>query len=124
MIPGQILPHDEPVEINAGLPVTRLTVTNTGRVPIHLTAHFHIFEANPRLRFDRRKAYGMRLQTHAKGAIRFEPGETKEIRLVPIGGARTIHGFNGAVNGALDAVDVDEALERLIERGFAHEPEG
>lgn len=124
MIPGQILPHDEPVEINAGLPVTPISVTNASRVPIHITAHFHVFEANPRLRFDRRKAYGMRLDTHAKGAIRFEPGETKAIRLVPIGGARVVHGFNGAVNGALDTVDVNEALEELVRRGFAHEPEG
>ena len=123
MIPGQILPAGKPLEINAGLPVTTITVTNTSRVPIHLTAHFHIFEANPRLRFDRRKAYGMRLDTHAKGAVRFEPGETKQIRLVPIGGARTIHGFNSAVNGRLDEVDVDEALEGLIQRGFLHQPE-
>lgn len=123
MIPGQVLPDDEPVEINAGLPVTIVTVTNTSRVPVHLTAHFHIFEANPRLRFDRRKAYGMRLDTHAKGAVRFEPGETKEIRLVPIGGARVIHGFNGAVNGPLDAIDADTALEELIRKGFEHEVE-
>lgn len=123
MIPGQILPHGEPVEINAGLPVTTVAVTNTSRVPIHLTAHFHVFEANPRLRFDRRKAYGMRLDTHVKGAARFEPGETKEIRLVPIGGARIVHGFNGAINGPLDAVDVDAALEALVQRGFAHNAE-
>ena len=123
MIPGQILPHDEPVQINAGLQVTTVNVTNTGRVSIHLTAHFHVFEANPRLRFDRRRAYGMRLDTHAKGAVRFEPGETKEIRLVPIGGARVVHGFNGAINGPLDDIDVDAALEQLIKRGFAHEPE-
>lgn len=121
MIPGEIIPRDEPVEINAGLPVTRVSVTNTGPAPVHITAHFHVFEANPRLKFDRLKAYGMRLDTHAKGAVRFEPGETKVIALVPIGGRRVVRGFNGAVDGPLDETGADEALQRLIERGFLHE---
>jgi urease beta subunit len=123
VIPGEILPADEPVRIDAGLPVTRVDVINTGPVPIHLTAHFHVFEANPRLRFDRRAAFGMRLKTHAKGSVRFESGETKSIELVPIGGARIVHGFNGAVNGPLAEVDPDEATARLVARGFLHEPE-
>lgn len=123
MIPGQIIPAADPVEINAGLPVSEFVVTNTGAVPVHLTAHFHIFEANPRLRFDRRKAYGMRLATHAKGSVRFEPGETRRIQVVPITGNRIVRGFQGAVDGPLDETDVDGALAWLIERGFLHQPE-
>ena len=123
MIPGEIIPAPDPVEINAGLPVSAVTITNTGPLPIHLTAHFHLFEANPRLRFDRRKAFGMRLATHAKGSVRFEPGETRTIQMVPISGARIVRGFQGAVDGPLDAADVDAALAGLIERGFLHAQE-
>lgn len=121
MIPGQIIPADDRVDINAGLLVTTIAVTNTGDVPIHLTAHFHVFEANPRLAFDRRLAYGMRLDVPANGSVRFEPGETREIAIVPIGGNRVVQGFNGAVNGSLDDTDADEALARLIERGFLNQ---
>jgi urease beta subunit len=120
MIPGQIIPAAEPVEINAGLPVTTIRVTNTGDIPVHLTAHFHVFEANPRLAFDRRKGWGMRLDVPANGSVRFEPGETRKIPVVPIGGNRIVQGFNDAVNGSLDDKDVEEALNRLIERGFRH----
>ncbi len=123
MIPGEIVPAQAPVEINAGLPVSELSVTNTGALPIHLTAHFHIFEANPRLRFDRRKAFGMRLATHAKGAVRFEPGETRTIALVPITGRRVVRGFQGAVDGPLDETDIDVAVAWLVKRGFMHQPE-
>jgi urease beta subunit len=120
MIPGQIIPAGEPVEINANLPVTTVTITNTGEIPVHLTAHFHVFEANPRLAFDRRQAWGMRLDVPANGSVRIEPGETRQITLVPIGGNRVIHGFNGTVNGPLDRTDVNDALAYLIERGFQH----
>lgn len=124
MIPGQIIPASEPVEINAGLPVTSLTVTNTGEVPVHLTAHFHVFEANPRLRFNRLRSWGMRLDVAAYDSVRFEPGESREIALVPIGGRRIVHGFNGAVNGPLDETDPNDALQYLIDRGFLHDPNG
>jgi urease beta subunit len=123
MVPGEIIPTADPVEINAGLPVHTLAVTNTGDVPVHLTAHFHIFEANPRLRFNRRAAYGMRLDVPSNGSVRIAPGETREIALVPISGARIVRGFNNAVNGPLDATDVDRALSGLIARGFSHAEE-
>lgn len=123
MIPGEVISTKEPIEINAGCEVTQLTITNTSDVPIHVTAHFHVFEANPRLVFDRRKAYGMRLDAHAKGAVRFEPGSAQQVSLVPIGGKRIVHGFNGAVNGPLDEIDPDTALQKLIERGFLHREE-
>jgi ATP-binding cassette subfamily B protein len=77
--PGAILPASHPVEINAGLPVTWIRITNEDDVPVHLTAHFHVFEANPRLRFDRRKAFGMRPDVPSGGAIRIEPGQTVAI---------------------------------------------
>ena len=124
MIPGQIIPAPEPVEINAGLPATTIPITNTGDVPIHLTAHFHVFEATPRLRFDRRTAYGMRLDVPANGSVRIEPGRTVEVPLVPIGGKRIVRGFNGAVNGPLDDTDVEDALARLVARGFLHQESG
>lgn len=121
MIPGEIIPANDPVEVNAGLPVTKIAISNTGELPVHLTSHFHVFEANPRLSFDRRKAFGMRLETHAKGSVRFHPGETREVELVPIGGQRVIFGFSGAINGSLDTTNVDEALQWLMSRGFLHE---
>lgn len=124
MIPGQIIPAPEPVEPHAPSAPVRLTVTNTGDVPVHITAHFHVMEANPRLRFDRVKAFGMRLHTHAKGAARFEPGETRTIEIVPIGGARRVYGFNGAIDGPLDALDPHEVVRGLVARGFLHQPEG
>jgi urease beta subunit len=124
--PGAILPHSEPVEINAGLPVTTLRVTNDSDYPVHLTAHFHVFEANPLLRFDRKRAFGRRPDVPAGGAVRFEPGETKTIRLVPIGGRRIVRGFAGLVDGPLDGVDVDALVERAVALGYRHEaePEG
>jgi urease beta subunit len=121
MTPGQLISAADAVELNAGLPVTLVTVTNTSPYPVHLTAHFHIFEANPALRFDRRAAWGQRLDAPTNGSIRLEPGETRELALVPIGGRRIIRGFNGAVDGPLDAVEVGEALARLVARGFLHE---
>src|SRR5262245_60456971 len=110
--PGAVIPGGGDIVINQGLPVTLLRVENTGAVPVHLTAHFHIFEANPRLRFDRRRAWGMKPDLPAGGAYRFEPGETREIALVPIGGKRIVRGFAGFVDGPLDEVDRDAALAR------------
>lgn len=122
MIPGEIVPASDPVIVNDGLPRTTIDITNTGPVVIHITAHFHVFEANRYLKFDRRKAYGMRLDTHAKGSVRIPPGETRSVDLVPIGGKRVVLGFNGSVNGPLDDTDPEEATARLVERGFLHEP--
>jgi urease beta subunit len=121
--PGAIVARTEPVVINAGLPVTTLRVTNDGAYPVHLTAHFHVFEANPMLRFDRKRAFGLRPDVSAGGAVRFEPGETKTIQLVPIGGRRVVRGFAGLVDGPLDGADVDALLERAIALGYRHEAE-
>lgn len=122
MIPGEIIRDNQPVEINAGLPVTVVPITNTGRYPVHITAHYHVFEANPCLAFDRLSAWGMRPDVPSDGAVRIEPGATVDVPLVPIGGSRVVHGFNGAVDGLLDEVDQRQALERLVERGFQNLP--
>jgi len=122
MIPGEILRRDEPIIINAGLPVTTIDITNTSPLPVHITAHFHVFEANPCLAFDRLAAWGMRLDVPSDGAVRLEPGATVSVSLVPIGGDRNVYGFQGVVNGSLDQSDPAEALARLIERGFQHVP--
>lgn len=122
--PGAIIPaSDEPLTINPGLPATNVRVTNTGDVPVHLTAHYHVLEANRALRFDRRKAFGMRPDVPAGGAVRIEPGATVDVPLVPIGGRRVVRGFHGLVDGPLDEVDVDSLIARMVERGFLHEPE-
>ena len=95
-------------------------VTNTAAVPISVTSHFHFFEANPRLRFDRSAAYGMHLAVAAGSAVRFEPGATRPVGLVPIGGRRVVIGFAGLVDGPLDAPGARErALEKARACGYA-----
>src|SRR5205807_6163928 len=106
MIPGEYFLSDAPIEINAGRPTRRLEVTNTGDRPIQVGSHCHFFEVNRYLSFDRQAAYGMRLNVAAGTAVRFEPGDTREVELVALGGRREVYGLNGLVNGALD----DEAV--------------
>uniref|UniRef100_A0A7C5VXA8 Urease subunit beta n=1 Tax=Thermomicrobium roseum TaxID=500 RepID=A0A7C5VXA8_THERO len=121
--PGGLVPGEGEVEINAGLPVTVVRITNRGAVPVHLTAHFHVFEANPDLCFDRRKAFGMRPDIPVGWAIRIEPGQTLEVPLVPIRGQRIVRGFHGLVNGPVDTADLVALLQELVNRGFCHHPE-
>ena len=102
MIPGEILHADEPVVLNAGRPVTRLTVLNSADRPIQVGSHYHFAEANPGLDFDRAAARGKRLAVAAGTAVRFEPGIPVEIELVPLGGARVVPGLRGETGGALD----------------------
>jgi urease subunit gamma/beta len=102
-----------------------LEVTNTAAVPISVTSHFHFFEANPRLRFDRSAAYGMHLAVAAGSAVRFEPGATRPVGLVPIGGRRVVIGFAGLVDGPLDAPGARErALEKARACGYADSAAG
>lgn len=101
MIPGEILPADGEIELNAGLPVTELTVANTGDRPVQIGSHYHFFEVNPALSFDRDAARGQRLDIAAGTAVRFEPGQSRQVRLVPYGGLRRVFGFRGAVQGDL-----------------------
>jgi urease subunit beta len=117
-VPGELLPADEPIRINEGRETT-VTVENTGDRPVQVGSHFHFFEANPGLRFEREQAYGFRLDIPAGTAIRFEPGQEREVDLVAIGGDRIVHGMSGLVDGALDDEGVRErALERAHEGGF------
>lgn len=106
MIPGEYLLAGEPIEINAGRATSRLEVSNRGDRPIQVGSHCHFFEVNRALAFDRQAAYGMRLNVPAGTAVRFEPGDTKEIELVAIGGSREVFGLNGLVNGSLDKANV------------------
>ncbi|MGI8859090.1 MAG: urease subunit beta, partial [Rubrobacteraceae bacterium] len=105
MIPGELLPLDGDIELNAGRETVPITVANTGDRPIQVGSHFHFFETNRELRFDRESAYGMRLAISAGTSVRFEPGDEREVQLVAIGGRRIIHGMNGLVEGALDDPD-------------------
>jgi len=101
MIPGERLPADGDIELNAGQPTTVLTVANTGDRPIQVGSHYHFAETNPALSFDRVVARGQRLDIAAGTAVRFEPGQTREVTLVPYRGRRHVYGFRGNVMGAL-----------------------
>jgi urease beta subunit len=103
MQPGEYIPGDGDIELNAGRPVARVVVRNTGDRPVQVGSHFHFFEVNRALQFDRVAAYGMRLDIAAGTAVRFEPGEEKEVPLVALAGARAVYGHNGLVNGTLQA---------------------
>jgi urease subunit beta len=101
MIPGEIITVKGDIELNVGAPRVTLEVANTGDRPIQVGSHYHFFETNESLRFDRAQARGFRLDIAAGTAVRFEPGQRREVTLVPIGGARKIYGFQGKVMGAL-----------------------
>ena len=102
LIPGELIPAAGELELNAGRPVTTLTVANTGDRPVQVGSHFHFHEANPALNFNREAARGLRLDIPAGTAIRFEPGDSREVQLVPFAGERRVFGFNGLINGPLD----------------------
>ncbi len=124
IVPGELLPADEPIEINAGRETTAITVENTGDRPVQVGSHFHFFEVNPALDFDREAAYGMRLDIPAGTAVRFEPGREQDVDLVAYGGDRILRGMGGLVDGDLDDEAVREAaLERARERGYTEAEE-
>ena len=103
LIPGELLPEAGELELNAGRPVTTLSVSNSGDRPVQVGSHFHFAEANAALQFDRAAARGQRLDIPAGTAIRFEPGDSRDVNLIPFAGARRVIGFNGQINGPLDA---------------------
>lgn len=105
MIPGEILTPDGEIELNAGRETVTLTVANTGDRPIQVGSHFHFFEVNAALEFERDRAKGMRLDIPAGSAIRFEPGDAREVILVPLVGSRQVYGFNALVSGPLESSD-------------------
>ena len=101
MIPGELFPADGEIEINVGRPVTEMDVANTGDRPVQVGSHYHFAETNPALAFDRAAARGQRLDIPAGTAVRFEPGQSRRVRLIPFAGARIVHGFRGETEGKL-----------------------
>jgi urease beta subunit len=117
MIPGEYFLRDEPITLNEGRGSFRLRVDNAGDRPIQVGSHTHFFEVNRFLTFDRPRTYGCRLDVPAGTALRFEPGEGREVDLVPLAGTRHMHGMSGLVSGALDE-QREAAILRATERGF------
>jgi urease subunit beta len=102
MIPGEIIPRSGEIELNVGAPQLTIEVANTGDRPIQVGSHYHFFEANAGLHFDRDKTRGMRLDIAAGTAVRFEPGQAREVRLIPLGGDRIVYGFRQQIMGPID----------------------
>lgn len=103
MIPGEILPADGDIELNAGRPTIRVLVANSGDRPIQVGSHYHFYETNPALHFERSLSRGYRLDIPAGTAVRFEPGQLREVHLVAFAGKREVYGFRAEVMGALEA---------------------
>lgn len=121
MKPGEYLLDEPsgPIRANEGRKTLRLLVRNTGDRPVQAGSHFHFFEVNKGLEFDRAQSFGMRLNIPAGTAVRFEPGEEKEIELTPFAGKRVVHGFSGLVDGPLDTPGaLERALEKARKAGF------
>jgi urease beta subunit len=123
MVPGEYFFDGPDLELNANRPVVTLSVNNTGDRPVQIGAHYHFFEVNRALVFDREKAYGMRLDLPSGTSVRFEPGDVKEVNLIPYGGRRVVYGFNGLVMGHLDDPYTRQtSLKRCREGGYGHKP--
>ncbi len=123
MVPGEYFFDGPDLELNAGRSVVTLKVTNTGDRPIQIGAHYHFFEVNKALVFDRVKAYGTRLDLPSGTSVRFEPGDSKEVRLIPYGGRRVVFGFNALVSGRLDdPYTRATSLKRCVEQENGHKP--
>ena len=117
MIPGEYILANEPVECNVGRATLKVIVVNTGDRPVQVGSHFHFFEVNRQMEFDREKAFGMRLNIPAGTAVRFEPGEEKEVELVEFGGNKTIHGFNNLVDGDTRLSHLKDSAMRQLKNG-------
>jgi urease subunit gamma/beta len=120
---GAVMGPEGQIDLNAGRSTARIAVTNRGDRPIQVGSHYHFIETNRALEFDRRAAYGMRLDIPAGTAVRFEPGETKTVALVAIAGARVIRGGNALADGKVTDEARDRAVANVHARGFAHQPE-
>lgn len=112
MVPGEYVVAAGDIELNAGRARTRLRVANSGDRPIQVGSHTHFFEVNPALRFERANAYGCRLDIPAGTSLRFEPGDEREVTLVPLAGRRVVFGMNAMVNGPLSSASVAPRLRR------------
>jgi urease subunit beta len=112
MIPGEIIAAQGEIELNTGRETLQLQIANTGDRPIQVGSHFHFYEVNEALQFDRERTKGMRLNIPAGTAVRFEPGDEKEVELVALAGSREIYGFNGLINGRLDGKKKEEKKKK------------
>ncbi len=117
-VPGEFLLAEEPIVANAGRRTATITVRLTGDRPVQIGSHFHFFEVNRALDFDRAAAFGMRLNIPAGTAVRFEPGEEREVELVALGGERQVHGLNNLTDGPTGETEKAAALARAADRGF------
>jgi urease subunit beta len=118
MIPGEYILAAGSITANKGRETVKIAVVNTGDRPVQIGSHFHFFEVNKELRFDREQTFGMRLNIAAGTAVRFEPGEEKEVVLVAFGGARKTYGFNNLVDGAISDKAKHSALQKAANRNF------
>jgi len=121
MIPGEYILQSADIIANAGRTTAVVVVVNTGDRPVQIGSHFHFFEVNRQLQFDRSAAYGMRLNIPAGTAVRFEPGEEKEVQLVAFGGAQKIYGFNNLVNGDISADNKEAAIQKAVTGNFKNQ---
>ena len=118
MIPGEYILKKEDIVANADRITVRIVVVNTGDRPVQIGSHFHFFEVNKQMEFDREKAFGMRLNIPSGTAVRFEPGEEKEVELVEFGGSKKIFGFNNLVDGSLKEKNKKKAVETMTAKQF------
>jgi urease subunit gamma/beta len=118
-VPGEYLLRDEPILLNADRTAVEMEVTNLGDRPIQVGSHYPFFETNSSLEFDRARAVDLRLDIPSGTAVRFEPGETKKVRLIPLAGERIVYGGNGLISGSLDGKNREAAVMRARERGFS-----
>ena len=121
MIPGEYILAEGSIECNVGRPTAAVTVVNTGDRPVQVGSHFHFFEVNKQIEFDREKAFGMRLNIPAGTAVRFEPGEEKEVEVVALGGHRQVYGFSNLTTGdTTTEASKQRAMEQIILHQFNH----
>jgi len=119
MIPGEYILAEGNIKCNVGRATTKITVVNTGDRPVQIGSHFHFFEVNKQMEFDREKSFGMRLNIAAGTAVRFEPGEEKDVELVALGGKKTIHGFNNLANGSTENKEAkQEVMKNVTAQNF------
>lgn len=123
MIPGEYILQPNNIIANAGRKTTTVTVVNTGDRPVQIGSHFHFFEVNRQLQFNREQAYGMRLNIPAGTAVRFEPGEEKEVQLVALGGTQKVYGFNNLVDGEISDTNKQQSIEKALNNQFKNQSE-
>lgn len=123
MFPGEYILQPGHIIANAGRKTTTVTVVNTGDRPVQIGSHFHFFEVNRQLQFNREQAYGMRLNIPAGTAVRFEPGEEKEVQLVAFGGTQKVFGFNNLVNDDISEANKQLSIEKALNNQFKNQSE-